>query len=745
MLPITRPCVGSALLALATLLLLAGCATGSPPGSLTSGFGLHSRPSLSRQGSGPRPLPTAPVLTEATGGAGGFAVEQEAPLACGGVAVPPGWPDLSSNGEALLAPFLTCTSPAEYVALQQRVDMPRLVEAMDDWSAVRLSALGPVREDAVGVLHRKRVSLLLGSTEHHGRFFAEVFALFVLHSAHDDEVDEVLRLLARDKQLGQTLGLMSAVREELEARGMPLSAYPERSERAGDVLRGLGRAARDVLGTSQAIDGLRYNEMSKRRGQLPAPYQDALNEVERDLALRHFAPGSVAVGSFDAVTFGVPLGFYYLVAGTGEGLSSLSQGQYEQATRELAPAALLVGLYVGGRGVRALDEARGAPGTGTGGARGLGSLEERLSTLRDMGRQWESRLGVEGVRELLQDIRARREAAHFVAMGGVDAALALREARGDVARAQVWLSQAKPQRSGSPAVKGGTGKRPGEVASVEDGTARLTPKRAPAAEHPGALASLVDEQAGLTREVVEARLAQVELDAAGPRLSRDVAVLERQRPSLEAPPPGAEGNPRWSEYVAYREGRLGELKQGKAVKGPLRWEGYERMRGWFAQGMAFESLMVERLRADAALPRAERRFLGDFDRPRIERWVGVWKPRSGLRFADVLVIEEGEFAGRPPRVETLSFKSRDLKGLKASVLREQIIADARDALGYYGETLDIRRPSLQSLLREGSEVPVRRVRLIYEGGELNPMSVDDLNAAMSETQGKVPGVEVSFQ
>ncbi|WP_157759055.1 hypothetical protein [Cystobacter fuscus] len=659
-------------------------------------------------------------------------------LACGGVAVPEGWPDFSSgDAEALLAPFLTCASPAEYVALQQRVDMPRLVEALDDWRAMRLGALGPVCADAAGVLLRKRVSFLLAVAERYGPYFAEVFALYVLHSAHDDEVDAVLRWLARDKQLGQTLGLMPEVREELATRGMPLSAYPERGERAGDVLRGLGRAARDALSTSQVSDGARYAELSVRREQLPEPYQEALNEVEWALALRHFAPGSVAMGSFDAVTFGVPLGFAYLVAGTGQGLASLSRGQYEQATRELAPAAVVVGLYAGGRGMRALTEARGTPGLGAGGVRGL----RRLAVLQEMGRQWEARLGVEGVRELLRDIRARREAAHFVALGGADAALALREARGDVARAQVWLSQTKPQRSGSPV--GGTGKGPGTVASVADDVA--TPKRTLSTERLGSLEAWVDERAGLTREVLEARLAWVELDVAGPRLPRDVAVLERQRPVLEAPPPGAEGNPLWSEYVAYREERLGELKQGKAVEGPLRWEGYERMRGGFARGMAFERLMVERLRADAARPRAERQFLGDFDRPRIERSVGVWKQGSGLRFADVLVIEEGPSTGQLPRVETFSFKSRNLSELQGKALEARMIADAMDALGYYGGTLDIRRPSLQFLLREGSKVPVRRVRLLYEGGDLKPKNERGLNVSMNKVQRDVPRVEVTFQ
>ncbi|WNG16176.1 hypothetical protein [Cystobacter fuscus] len=685
---------GVALLLLAVV-VLAGCATSAPL-----------------------------VLAGGTGGSGAASGEA---VACGEQALPAGWPELSAgDAEALLAPLLRCATPGDYVALQERVDMPRLVEALDGWSAVRLGALGPVRADAADLLTRKRAAFLLEATERYGHYHAEVFALFVLHSAHDDEVRALLRLLARDKQLGQTLGLMPAVREELERRGLPLSAHPERAERPGDVLRGLGRAARDVLATSPMSDGGRYSELSARWKQLPAPYQEAAYEVERALALRHFSPGSVAVGSFDAVTFGVPLGFYYLVLGTGQGVASLSRGQYEQATRELAPALLLGALYAGGRGPRVLSKPR------------LTALKERV-------RQLEARLGVEGVRALARDLQASREAGHFVAVGGMDAALALGEARGDVARAQAMMARARPEATGSPAGKGEKGASSGKGATVADDATRSSLERSGAAERSGGIASLVDEEVGLTREVVEARLALVESEATGPRLPRDVAVLERQRPSLEAPPPGAEGNPRWGEYVAYYERRLGELGQGKAVEGPLRWASYERMWGGFTRGLAFERLMVNLLREDAKLPRAQRRFLGDFDKPRVEMQVGVRKLDSGLRYTDVLVIEEGALGGRPRRVETFSFKSRDLSGLKYKDLKAQIVTDAKEALTKYGETLNIRRGSLQSLFPGGSEVQVPRVRLIYEGGNLKPRDPDFMKRAVNETRQLVPGVEVLVQ
>ena len=113
----------------------------------------------------------------------------------------------------------------------------------------------------------------------------------------------------------------------------------------------------------------------------------------------------------------------------------------------------------------------------------------------------------------------------------------------------------------------------------------------------------MDEAAGLTAEVLESKLLEFESDAAGPRLPADPALLEQLRPRVDAPPPGVpEGNPRWRDYVAYRERRLAELKAGQEVKGPLRWDAYQPMMGQFARGLEFQRAMTDLLRADAKLP-----------------------------------------------------------------------------------------------------------------------------------------------
>ncbi|HYO70916.1 MAG TPA: hypothetical protein VEU33_33030, partial [Archangium sp.] len=534
---------------------------------------------------------------------------------------------------------------------------------------------------------------------------------------------ELLFWLARDKRLESTLGRMPRARAELEARGLKLSARPDRDFQPGDLLRGAGRAATDLL-THEQEKNAWYTHYTRQRGQLPPSYKEDLDEVEREAAKQHYSAGNVVLGSVDHLTFGVPLGFYYLAAGTGHGLSSLSQGEYEQAVGELTPLTLLATLYVGGKGVRTLSEARGG---GIGLQRGLETVRARVGALTEKTRELQARLGagVEGMRELARYIQARREAGRFVAVGGADAALALYEARGNVAKARPLMSRGRPGATGSPPT-------------------RPSPKQARAVEPQGSLASLVDEGVGHTREVVEAKLAAVELEATGPRLPTDTRVLKQHRPALDAPPPEARGNPRWREYVDYYERRMGEVEHGNASKGPLKWEGYERLRGWFARGLTFERDMVKLLREDATTPPSQRRFLGDFDRPRIETQVGVRKPGTGLRFADVLVIEEGALGGRPRRVETFSFKSRNL-ALPEEVLKAHMKADAREALRNYGETLDIRRDSLQSLLQGGSEVQVPRVRLIYEGGELLPKDVNMLQLAVEATEGAVPGVEVVFQ
>ncbi|QRK13812.1 hypothetical protein JQX13_27040 [Archangium violaceum] len=664
------------------------------------------------------------------------------PPSCGGQAVPPGWPDFSSwDKEALLAPFLSCSSPGEVLALQERVDMPRLLEALDDWRAVRLGALGPPREDVAHLLNQKRASLLQKAPGAYGRLNAQVLSVYVVDSAYDNDLREILFLLAQERRLEEVLKRLPAFQAALEKRGLKPTARVERGSKLEQWGRGIRGLSEDTLSSSPAaIDGQDF-AFFPIRGQLPPEYQEALQKAEKELVLNASAD-DMAVSAFDHVTFGVPLGSYHFIATSGHGVWLLWNGEIEEGTREAAPA-LVLALVGGYKGVRYLAKGEGAAGVRLRLRTGAEAAEARLRALTETARQLQGVMNLQGLRDLAGYIRESREAGRFVAVGGADAALALYEARGNVAKARPLMSKARPGATGSPPAKSGAGA--GEAATAADDAARSPPKKAPVAQGQGTLAALVDDGVGHTREVVEAKLAAAELEATGPRLPKDVKVLEQHRPALEAPPPEAQGSPRWREYVEYYNKRFKEVESGTAAEGPLKWAPYEQLRGWFARGLAFERDMVRLLQADAKKPRAQRSFLGDFDRPRIEIQVGVRKPGTGLRFADVLVIEEGGVGGGPRRVESFSFKSRDLSGLGEGALKAQMIEDASEALQKYGERLDIRRDSLQSLFPGSGEVQVTRVRLIYEGGKLMPKDVELLRGAVDETRAAVPGVEVVFQ
>ncbi|MBU8900769.1 hypothetical protein KRR26_34710, partial [Corallococcus sp. M34] len=169
----------------------------------------------------------------------------------------------------------------------------------------------------------------------------------------------------------------------------------------------------------------------------------------------------------------------------------------------------------------------------------------------------------------------------------------------------------------------------------------------------------------------------------------------------------------------------------------LKWEGYQGMRAYYARGMAFERTMVAILEADAALPRAQRRWLGDFEQPRIKTHVGVSK--ADFRYADVLVIEERPSPGQSPRVETFSFKSRDLSFLKWEELQVRVNTDASNAMKYYGGTLKILRDGMRQ------QADVQRVRLVYEGQGLLPKDPKLFTGAAKIAEQKIKGVEVEFQ
>ncbi|NNC22477.1 hypothetical protein HJC22_43075, partial [Corallococcus exiguus] len=298
-------------------------------------------------------------------------------------------------------------------------------------------------------------------------------------------------------------------------------------------------------------------------------------EVENAQLLGAFAPGNVALASFDSLTFGVPLGFYHLAAGTAQGGVSLAKGEYEEATRQLAPAALMVGLYAGGKGARALREA----GVSRLERARLQAVVSRVESLKAVLERLEARVGESVVGELARYLQQDRDAAILVAEWGEAGALALHETRGNVVQAQASLAVRYREPPSAASTGGGAGRRGGTRPSVPP------------------------EAAGLPAEVAEAKFKQLEAEFPGERLSMNVAELSRHREALRrAAPSEITAKPLWADYVAYLETRAAEITKGIAEKGPLKWAGYQLLRDRYARGLAFERKMVAILEADAALP-----------------------------------------------------------------------------------------------------------------------------------------------
>jgi hypothetical protein len=485
-----------------------------------------------------------------------------------------------------------------------------------------------VLPEATEVLNRKRASFLVTVSQEYGLALAEVFALFVIHSAFDTDLKQVLRQLAQDKRLGQTLEADARCPRATSLRGIHLADSPDRPERllgrwGPGALQGLG----EVMSSAPLfeMDSLPY---TAQKSQLPPPYRHALSEVESALAQQALEPRQGTPGFAGRDDVWCTAGLLSPGSGVGHGAYSLTEGPL-RASHTRTDASSTPGSPVRGRqgcplllggpcGPGHLDGSRaGTPGAGA----APGGIESNGERLR-------GQLGSEGLQELARYLRADPQAALLVAEGGEAGAAALYEARGNVPKAQAWLSQAKSDRPGSSRTGSGAGKSQGGVAS------------------------LADDAAGLSREVLETKLLELELEIQGPRLSGDVAMLEKQLTALEkTPPAGATSPPLWSEYLEYGRERLADLRQGtkvrkgRALEPPLKWEGYQQMRELWLRGLAFERDMAKLLRDDAALPRAQRRFLQDFEVPRVETYIGVRKPTTDLRFADVLVIEQKPLPG----------------------------------------------------------------------------------------------------
>lgn len=232
--------------------------------------------------------------------------------------------------------------------------------------------------------------------------------------------------------------------------------------------------------------------------------------------------------------------------------------------------------------------------------------------------------------------------------------------------------------------------------------------------------------------------------AAG-RLPKEPAELEKFRPSDDKLPAGVRKNDElWTDYKKYFDDRLNALKQGQAgVKPPLSWENYSEFLGKFRRGTQYQEQVLGTLKSEAVT-----RF-SQMEKPVVLSNVGVAGKAEGeaTKFVDQLVVDEATVGvGKAPKIEVFSNKSRQFDELfqqgKVSEIRQQVVADAKEAIDKYGGTITLRRrfegdSALKTLFNQ--DIKVGKVTLVYDKSlTTNPKVLKLIEGAKS------PGVEIIF-
>ncbi len=356
------------------------------------------------------------------------------------------------------------TSTAEVIEIESQVDMPRLVELIDDdWSLVELGAMAPVPASVAKTVNEARANYIVDKLDDFGPARAEVITHYIINTIPtNDDVEAVLRILAARKKLAATIGSMKSVQALIASRGIDLKKFADRSWEGMDIARGLGHGIGSIFEGGEAAKGARGMEYMSRKMDLPKEYGAVLDEIDKKEMAEALDPTNLALGMADYVMLNIPSGIYGTVSSTVQGIKDLAGGKVEEGSAELVPALLLlvsllgVRVMKGGSGAAATEgaaaELNGPAGAGQFTIKGFsGPIPKdvaRLQSLMMLNEEAQitagmlvQRLGAERVSLAAQYVRASREAMLFVEKEGLPALDELVKANGNVATAKAALAK----------------------------------------------------------------------------------------------------------------------------------------------------------------------------------------------------------------------------------------------------------------------------------------------------------------
>jgi hypothetical protein len=333
----------------------------------------------------------------------------------------------------LMEVFESCASEAEFLALVKQIPLGTVLDKLTEWDVVRLATFGPLPQEYAERLTRTRANYINHIVRERGAVRSEVFTLFLIDNAANDELESVLRALASDQELYLTIARMPTVKARLESRGIALSQFHDRGWQASDILTGLGHGLQNLAGQIPLEADAREMQASGERQQLPKAYREASFAQDMNLFLESLTPGRVVFGTIDYVAFGLPSAVkgvvYDLPASVIGGVDQIAQGHVAGGVEVLTGSAVaIVALALG---VRAFRKAR------------IDGLLELTAEGKTLYNALKVKIGNSGLQRVAGYVQRNAAARMLVVEEGQAGIEALHATKGDVAAARTLIERAR--------------------------------------------------------------------------------------------------------------------------------------------------------------------------------------------------------------------------------------------------------------------------------------------------------------
>lgn len=332
----------------------------------------------------------------------------------------------------LVQVFQSAGGESEFLALEKAVDFGAVLDKMDEWEIVRLGATGPILPAFADRVNRARADYLERISREWGLQRAEIFALYIINTTTNDQVEAVLSLLAADRELYRSLAKMPNVAKVLADRGIDLSRFKDRDWKAVDIATGVGHALEGVMSTAPIVADSNGIAAMQQGMDLPEDYSKAVHDQDMAAFMQALTPGNVLLGAADTAFLGLPSAVkgvvYDLPRSIVGGVEELAKGNVTAGVEMLTvPVIIVISVALGARS--AFRRAR------------VAALLELTGEGKALYDSLKGNIGVSGIQRVAGYVQKSEAARLLVAEAKTEGILALHNAKGDVAAARALMAE----------------------------------------------------------------------------------------------------------------------------------------------------------------------------------------------------------------------------------------------------------------------------------------------------------------